>query len=138
MTHLLDTSAVLAHFLGESGGEEVSTLLAGGPELVCLAAPSWAELERRLAEFIPDRHEADRIFRFYTQSLCSVIAVGSAEALAAIEIRRAASIRLPLIDSLIAGCARAHGLTLVHRDVHLDAVPIGILTSLRLPDKLRD
>ena len=52
-------------------------------------------------------------------------------------IRHSCPNRLPLVDALIAGCATAAGLTLVHRDSHLDAIPTAVLAVLRLPDKLR-
>ena len=136
MTHLLDTSAILAHFLGEPGGEIVSTLLSGGDAVVGLAAPSWAELERRLRDLIPDQKEADRIWRHYTQSLCGMLPLDQSAVLAAIRIRRCALTRLPLIDALIAGTATAHGLILVHRDLHMDSIPENEIKVLRLPDKM--
>lgn len=40
-------------------------------------------------------------------------------------------------DCLIAGCAAAHQLTLVHRDEHLDAIQDAELAMLRLPSKPR-
>jgi predicted nucleic acid-binding protein len=135
MTHLLDTSAVLAHYLDEPGAEDVDSLLAGGPEVAALAAPSWAELHRRLSELIPEPDEADWIFERYTRLLCSMVPVDSAAVLAAIEINRKSSIRIPMIDSLIAGCAWSAGLILVHRDPHMDAIQAKGLESLRLPDK---
>jgi PIN domain nuclease of toxin-antitoxin system len=70
MPHLLDTSAVLAHFLDEPGSDVVSRILAGGKKKALLCAPSWAELERRLAELVPDADEAERVWMLYTQELC--------------------------------------------------------------------
>ena len=133
MTHLLDTSAVLVHFFNEPGAEQVEALLAGGPEVACLAAPSWAELDRRLHEIIPDEAEAARMLRYYTRSLCGFAAVDESAALAAMQIRRCCSSRLPLVDALIAGCASSNGLVLVHRDKHMDAIPSDLVTLLRLP-----
>jgi PIN domain nuclease of toxin-antitoxin system len=40
VTHLLDTSAILVHFLDEPGADTVAGLLAGAPEAVALAAPA--------------------------------------------------------------------------------------------------
>ena len=137
MTHLLDTSAVMAHFLAEPGGERVTQLLARGPGSVALAAPGWPELERRLDELIPEPAEAARIFRHYTETLCAMVPLDEAAARAAIRIRHSCPNRLPLVDALIAGCAMAAGLILVHRDSHLDAIPTAVLAVLRLPDKLR-
>jgi len=138
MTHLLDTSAVLSHFLDEPGADEVDALLRGGPEVVALAAPSWAELDRRLNELIPDPGEAARVFERYTRILCAFVPVDSGAVLAVIEINRATPARLPMIDSLIAGCAANAKLVLVHRDPHMDAIQFSQrIETLRLPDKLR-
>jgi predicted nucleic acid-binding protein len=138
VTHLLDTSAILAHFLGEPGSDTVAKLLAGGPETAALAAPSWAELDRRLGELIPDAAEARRIRLLYTRDLCAFIPLDEAAVDAAMDIQRAAIKRLPLIDTLIAGCAAAHNLILVHRDEHLATIPSAKLPTLRLPSKFRE
>jgi predicted nucleic acid-binding protein len=137
VTHLLDTSAILAHFLDEPGADTVAGLLAGGPEAVALAAPAWAELDRRLGELIPDPAEAHRIRLLYTRDLCALVPLDEAAANAAIHLQQTASRRIPLIDALIAGCAAARNLTLVHRDEHLDAIPSAHLATLRLPAKRR-
>lgn len=133
--YLLDTSAILAHFLGEPGADTVADLLAGGPDRVGLAAPSWAELDRRLGELIPDPAEARRIRLLYTRDLCALVPLDEGAADAAIRIQQTAPKRMPLINALIAGCAAAHKLTLVHRDEHLDAIPLAQLAALRLPAK---
>jgi len=52
MTHLLNTTAPLAHFLDENGAEEVDALLAFGPDRIELAAPTWVEFQTRLREII--------------------------------------------------------------------------------------
>jgi len=132
--YLLDTSAVLAHFFAEPGGREVAELLQNGKDAVALAAPTWLELERKLSGLIPDATEVQRVFRHYTRTLCSLVPLDEAATLAAIRIHRACPIRLPMVDALIAGCAAAARLTLVHRDSHMDAIPVGELTMLRLPD----
>lgn len=135
MTHLLDTSAILAHFLDEPGADRVEALLAGGSEVAGLAASAWAELDRRLHELIPDAAEAARVLRHYTRSLCGFIPVDEAATLAAMKIRHGCTDRLPLVDALIAGCAACHHLTLVHRDTHMDAIPSDQVAVLRLPDR---
>lgn len=135
MGHLLDTSAVLAHFLGEPGSEEIEALLARGPGVTWLAAPTWAELDQRLTDLVPDSREVERVFRHYTQTLCGFVPVDEQTVLAAMRLRRAASQRLPLVDVLIAGCAACRGLVLVHRDPHLDSLPKSELKTLRLPGK---
>ena len=135
MRYLLDTSAVLAHFFAEPGGREVAELLKDGKDAVALAAPTWVELDRKLGALIPDAAEAQRVFRHYARTLCSLVPLDEAATLAAIRVHRASPTRLPMVDALIAGCAAAAGLTLVHRDSHMDAIPAGELKMLRLPDK---
>ncbi|CAN5447613.1 hypothetical protein BH23VER1_BH23VER1_08300 [soil metagenome] len=133
MTHLLDTSALLAHYLDEPGAQEVEALLASGPGGVALAAPTWVELQSRLRTFVPDAHERERVFDLYTRQLCAFLPIDRAACSAAIRLRDAAPQRLPLVDALIAGTAHAAGLVLVHRDPHLDSIPG--LKTVRLPDK---
>ena len=133
MTHLLDTSAILAHFLDEPGANEVESLLAQGPGVVALAAPSWVELDTRLRELVSEADEREKIFLQYTDSLTTLLPVDAESSLSAIRLRSAALGRLPLADALIAGVADAAGLILVHRDPHFDTIP-GI-KALRLPGK---
>ena len=133
MTHLLDTSAILAHYLDEPGADEVESLLSKGPNIVALAAPSWVELDTRLRELVPEVAERQNVFLQYTLSLTTLLPVDAESSLAAIRLRNAAPGRLPLADALIAGVADAANLILVHRDPHFDTIP-GIQV-LRLPSK---
>jgi predicted nucleic acid-binding protein len=135
MPHLLDTSAVLAHFLDEPGSDVVSRILAGGKKKALLCAPSWAELERRLAELVPDADEAERVWMLYTQELCGFLPLDADSVRAAIDLRRSAEGRLPLIDALIAGCASANDLELVHRDSHMDRLSRENLKIISLQTK---
>ena len=54
VTHLLDTSALLAHYRGEPGGEQVDALLADPQLHVCVSSLTWLEFRVRLAELTPD------------------------------------------------------------------------------------
>ena len=135
MAHLLDTSAVLAHFLDEPGADVVSRILVGGKKKALLCAPSWAELERRLGELVSDAAEAERVWTLYTQELCGFLRLDEDSVRAAIALRRSAEGRLPLIDALIAGCASANGMELVHRDSHMDRLSAGNLRIISLPKK---
>jgi predicted nucleic acid-binding protein len=133
MTHLLDTSAILAHYLDELGADEVESLLAQGPGVVALAAPSWVELDTRLRELVSEMEVRENVFLQYTVSLTTLLPVDAESSLAAIRLCNTAPARLPLADALIAGVADAAGLILVHRDPHFDTIP-GIKV-LRLPNK---
>jgi predicted nucleic acid-binding protein len=133
MTHLLDTTALLAHFLDENGADQVEELLARGPGHIALAAPSWVEFHTRLRELVPDPGFRDAAFRQYTTELTTFLPLDSPATSAAIRLREETPGRLPLADAMIAGTAHAADLTLVHRDPHFDAIPG--LKMLRLPDK---
>jgi predicted nucleic acid-binding protein len=135
MAHLLDTSAVLAHFLDEPGADVVSRILTGGKKKAMLCAPSWAELERRLVELVPDAAQAERVWTLYTQGLCGFLPLDEDSVRAAVSLRRSANGRLPLIDALIAGCALANGMELVHRDSHMDRLSGENLRIISLPTK---
>jgi len=135
VTYLLDTSALLAHVLDEPGAEEVEAILLCGRNAVALAAPVWVELDGRLRQWITDAAEHRRIFHLYTELTSLFVPVDEAAVRAANRIRRSCAGRLPLVDALIAGCAAAHGLVLVHRDRHMDGIPASEITPLRLPDK---
>ena len=132
MTHLLDTSAVLLHFMGEPGGDRVGEWLGRGPDKTAIAAPSVVELASRLAELVRNEREERRILGLYTRELTTLVPVDEESAIAAIALRRASPERLPLVDALIAGCAGARGLVLVHRDRHLAAIPQSALRSVYL------
>ncbi len=135
MTHLLDTSALLTHYLDESGAAEVEVLLAGGPSKVAVSAITWVELERRLADLLNNAKERQRVFQLYTEVLTSVVPVNADVAREAIRLQSGASIRIPLVDCLIAASAVSLGLTLVHRDQHMDGLSAKKLKVKRLPDK---
>ena len=137
MIHLLDTSAILTHYLDEPGADRVAELLAEGPERILIAAPSWVELGRRLRELVQDDDEQERVFNAYTRDLSRMAVLDVLATRAALLIQSKSSTRLPMIDALIAGCASANGATLVHRDPHFDKIPGAQLKALRLPDKLR-
>ena len=131
MTHLLDTSAILAHYLDEPDADEVESLLAQGTNVVALAAPSWVELHTQLRKLVPEVEIRENAFFQYTVSLTTLLPVDAESARAAIRLRNSASGRLPLAEALIAGVADAAGLILVHRDPHFDTIPS--LKVRRLP-----
>lgn len=58
ITHVLDTSAILAHYLREPGAEDVNVILAGGPEVAGVSLVTLVELRGRLAELVADTKEA--------------------------------------------------------------------------------
>ena len=135
ITHVLDTSALLAHYLSEPGAEVVNGLLARGPEETGISLITLVELHGRLAELEPDAAEARRVFALYTQTLTTVLPFTRVTAETAMELRRGTQPRLPLVDALIAASAQQHAALLVHRDSHMAALPVNLVGQLQLPAK---
>ena len=50
MMHVLDTSAVLAHFLGEKGGEAVKRILLDTTNTCCIHSVNWIEVYYKMHE----------------------------------------------------------------------------------------
>lgn len=130
MTHLLDTSAVLAYYFEEDGAERVEALLAdtkNPPSICCVTELEfWARLKSLGAEshFGPDWLELSNLL---TTCSLDVQIIGRA-----VEIRRACSDRLPTVDSLIAATASFHNMVLVHRDPHFESIPRKLLRQISL------
>ncbi len=96
-----------------------------------IAAISWLELRIQL-----ERHEhRDAALAIYEATLAGTFDITREVADAAYEIRRATKSRIPVVDSLIAGAARVHGMELVHRDKHMAAIPARFVKQRMLPGK---
>ena len=129
MTYLLDTSAWLAHFTGEAGGEQVQKLLDSAGARVLVASVSVTEFVRRLKTLGPDV-VAETVRDDYLAVFETVVPIDLNAACLAADVSAAASARLPLVDSLIAAAASLSGATLVHRDAHFAAIPTKRLRQL--------
>jgi predicted nucleic acid-binding protein len=134
-THILDTSAVLAHYFGEPGAERVSELWRHRTNRVAICALTLPELRTALERAVSDAEEVDRAFRLYVDELTVTRPVPRSVAESAIALRKVATERLPLVDSIIAACAKEESAILVHRDPHLAAIPQDTVRQLVLPDK---
>lgn len=119
--YLLDTSAILAHILRETGADRVDALMVEGR--VYVATPSWLELRVRL------RHEAaaQELIALLESGILVSVEISAETARLAYQLKSAASKRLPAIDALIAAAAAENGWTLVHRDQHFLGIPSGML-----------
>jgi predicted nucleic acid-binding protein len=129
MTHLLDSSAFLAFFFAEPGGDRVAELLEAPAVSVGISALTaiewWARLKAAGREdaFATEWHDHLPLFE-------QILPADLEVALKAVELRRSATGRLPTIDSLIAATAALATATLVHRDPHFDAIPADLLQRL--------
>jgi predicted nucleic acid-binding protein len=135
ITHVLDTSAILAHYLSEPGAGDVNAILARGPEAAGISLIALVELRGRLAEVAANPQAAERAFKQYTETLTTVLPFSRETAEAAIDLRAATCPRLPLVDALIAASAKQHGAVLVHRDPHMATIPASRVCQLLLPPK---
>jgi predicted nucleic acid-binding protein len=133
VTHLLDTSALLAHAFREHGWQVVQSLLDADDATVGISALSVYEADRRLVEIgisAKDRREfAKRCVTF----LDLIVPVDEKVAAAACILREKATARIA--DTLIAATAKVHAAILVHRDAHFAAIPAAHLRQLVLPEK---
>jgi predicted nucleic acid-binding protein len=134
MTHLLDSSAWLAHLFGESGVEEVNRLFDDPESKLSISALSIPEVFARLKSMGREEHWSD-VWDIYSQLFSSVIPVGEMIAHQAVQLRVATPERLPTIDGLIAATALVDRLILVHRDPHMAAIPEPNLHQLQLAEE---
>lgn len=134
MTHLLDSSAWLAHLFGEPGIDEVGWLFNDPNTQVSISALSIPEVFTRLKVIGREAHWAE-VWTIYSELLSCVIAADEAIALQAVQLRAATPERLPTIDGLIAATALIRCLILVHRDPHMAAIADPELRQMQLPNK---
>ncbi len=137
VTHILDTSAILAHYFDEPGASEVDALWRQKGNTPAICVLTIPELRTRLQAEIADQTEVERVFDLYVNQLAVCLPVDRATAEEAMQLRLTSPSRLPLVDACIAGCARRHQCILVHRDPHMDTLPSDHIRQLRLPDKSR-
>ena len=122
ITHVLDTSAWLAHLFQEPGYKQVSELLLEPDNRIGVSVLSLIEVYGRMRHLnIHKRFE--NVVAQYRDVFAQIIPVSEAIALRAVALREAAAARVPAIDTLIAATAAHHSAALIHRDPHLAALP---------------
>ena len=129
---MLDTSALLVHFRQEPGWQEVQAWLEDDEAEVLLASPSLAEFGRRVRELGATEIEVQDFLDSYALVLNGVVTVDATISRDAFVVGCRTPERLPLVDALIAASARAAGCMLVHRDVHMCAIPDGLVHEREL------
>jgi predicted nucleic acid-binding protein len=134
VTHLLDSSAFFAFFFDEPGRQRVEELLREPAVEMGLSILTSVELWARLrAEGRETAFEQE--WEDYLPLFARIVLVDLPLCLRAVELRRAATTRLPTIDSLIAAAAVEHDAVLVHRDPHFTSIPGHLLKQELLPEK---
>ncbi len=132
ITHVLDTSALLAHYFDESGAGAVQQLWSSKGQKPGISAVTVTELRGRLGQEIADSKEAKSAAEAYLGELTVCLPVDRAVAELAWHIRSATPQRLPLVDALIAATARAAGAILVHKDPHMARIPAELVEQIVL------
>ena len=135
MTHLLDTSALLAHYLAENGGERVQALFEDATVEAGASILSLYEFELRLHQFGVDAATRASELNRYRALLTEVVDVTEAVRGEAIRLRTSATGHVAAMDVLIAASASVGNATLVHRDPHFAAIPTNLLKQEVLPAK---
>jgi predicted nucleic acid-binding protein len=135
VSHVLDTSALLAHYFDEPGADVVERLWAAGSTRPGVSAVTVTELKSRLDDETSGSGEARDAADAYLSELTICLPVDRVVAEHAWQIRNAITGRIPLVDALIAATARAAGAVLVHRDPHLERIPRTMVEQLVLPQK---
>jgi predicted nucleic acid-binding protein len=133
VTHVLDTSALLAHYFDEPGADVVQRLWASGSSKPGICAVTVTELKARLGEELTDDAEVQQAIDAYLDELTVCLPVDRAVAELAWQVKESASERIPLVDALIAATARAFNAVLVHRDPHFSCIPLEVVGQVVLP-----
>ncbi len=135
MTRLLDTSALLAHYLAENGAERVQALFEDAAVEAGASILSLYEFELRLHQLGLDAATRVTELNRYRALLTEVVDVTEAVRGEAIRLRTSATAHVAAMDVLIAASAALRNATLVHRDPHFAAIPTNLLKQEVLPAK---
>ena len=135
MTHLLDTSALLSHYLAEPGAARVQALFEDDAVVAGASILSLYEFELRLHQLGADAASRTAELRRYRALLNEVVDVNEAVRNEAIRLRTSATAHVAAMDVLIAATASLKNATLVHRDPHFAAIPASLLKQEVLPAK---
>lgn len=135
MTHALDTSALLAHYLAEPGAERVQALLEDALVVAGASILSLYEFELRLHQLGVDAAARTAELNRYRALLNEVVVVDESVRSEAIRLRTSATTHIAAMDVLIAATASLKNATLVHRDPHFAAIPVNLLKQEVLPAK---
>ena len=135
MTHLLDTSALLAHYLAEPGAERVQALFEDEAVVTGASILTLFEFELRLHQLRMDAATRARELTRCRALLNEVIDVTESVRGEAIRLRTSAASPVSAMDVLIAATASLQNATLVHRDPHFAAIAAAMLRQEVLPAK---
>lgn len=131
LTHLLDTTAWIAHLFQEEGTEQVIAFFDDPTSQIGICALSLVELHGRL-KLLNLEAEYEQIIEAYQPLFAEVIPVDEAVARQAVAIRKASAARVPAMDVMIAAAASLNAAILIHRDKHFQSIPTTIVRQFML------
>jgi predicted nucleic acid-binding protein len=132
MIYLFDTSALLIHYRQEPGWEVVQALFEDPHAKIIIASVTIAEFSRRMNDLGASTEEIMATLAEYRHMFSEVVPIDEEVAHLAFVIGHTASERVPLADALIAAAASSRKATLVHRDKHMNGVPVLLVETLDL------
>jgi predicted nucleic acid-binding protein len=132
MRHLLDTSALLAHFRNEQGGSAVQALFEKEEVVTFVSSITIAEFARRMRDLGADESSIREALEFYLAMMEKTIPIDESIAWESDRLQLLTPTRLPIVDSLIAACAVTSKAALVHRDTHMRSIPHHELNQIDL------
>ena len=97
-----DTSALVAHFLAEPGGDFVADCLRKGQAAVC--ALTVVEFQTLLKRQGLSQVQRQQVWDLFRDTVSSVLPVDEDVATLAVQLREKASARLPLADARAQAC----------------------------------
>jgi predicted nucleic acid-binding protein len=131
-SHLFDTSALLTHYFDEPGAAKVQEIWETYPNSIGVSVLTVPEFRRRLWIELENTAEIDYACNRYFNLLTRSIPIDRTVAELVEHIRLSTKERIPLIDALIASCARSAGAVLVHKDPHMAVIPEGVVSQIYL------
>jgi predicted nucleic acid-binding protein len=131
LTHLLDTSAWLAHIFNEPGAAIVTDLFLNPTVAVGISAVALLEAHARI-KGVRAGYRYTELVAAYKEILADIVPADERVVNQAIELRAVSSGRIPAMDALIAATAAHHNAILVHRDPHFQRIPNDALQQLDL------
>ena len=135
MTHLSDTSALLAHYPAEPGAARVQALFEDAAVVTGVSILALYEFELRLHQLGMDAATRAIELNRYRSLMNEVVAVEEAVRREAIHLRTSATAHVAAMDVLIAATASLRAATLVHRAPHFAGIPANLLKQEVLPAK---
>lgn len=132
--YLLDSSAWLVHLFDEPGVDQINQMFDESSAQISISVLSIPEIAAKLKSLGQDARWPE-VWQNYKLLFNKVVPVDLEIAQKAVDLRSTASQRLPTVDALIVATALVNKLTVVHRDVHIGAIPSSLLRQIQLPDK---